>query len=62
MEQGAAEIVTPVLLSGGSGTRLWPMSRALHPKQLQALGGERTMLQDTALRFAGAEFAAPMML
>ena len=62
MKQGAAEIVTPVLLSGGSGTRLWPISRALHPKQLQALGGERTMLQETALRLAGAEFAAPMVV
>lgn len=62
MKQGAAEVVTPVLLSGGSGTRLWPMSRALHPKQLQALGGDRTMLQETALRLAGAEFAAPMIV
>jgi len=61
-EPGTAERITPVLLSGGSGTRLWPVSRALHPKQLQALGGERTMLQETALRLTGAEFAAPMIV
>jgi mannose-1-phosphate guanylyltransferase/mannose-1-phosphate guanylyltransferase/mannose-6-phosphate isomerase len=55
-------MITPVLLSGGSGTRLWPMSRALHPKQLQALGGEHTMLQETALRLSGPDFAAPMVV
>ncbi len=62
MMSGAAGLITPVLLSGGSGTRLWPVSRALHPKQLQALTGERTMLQETALRLAGPEFAAPMVV
>jgi mannose-1-phosphate guanylyltransferase/mannose-6-phosphate isomerase len=56
------DIITPVLLSGGSGTRLWPVSRALHPKQLQALGGEHTMLQETALRLSGPDFAAPMVV
>lgn len=45
----------PVILSGGSGTRLWPLSRALHPKQLQPLAGERTMLQDTVLRLSGLQ-------
>ncbi|HZH28355.1 MAG TPA: sugar phosphate nucleotidyltransferase, partial [Azospirillaceae bacterium] len=34
----------PVILSGGSGSRLWPMSRELQPKQLLALAGERTLL------------------
>ena len=62
MAETGAESITPVLLSGGSGTRLWPVSRALHPKQLQALVGERTMLQETALRLAGPEFAAPMVV
>lgn len=42
--------IHPVLLSGGSGTRLWPVSRQSHPKQLLALTGPRTMLQETALR------------
>ena len=43
-------MIYPVILSGGSGTRLWPLSRASLPKQLLALHGERTMIQETALR------------
>ena len=46
-------MITPVILSGGSGTRLWPLSREMQPKQLLALTGDRTMLQDTALRLEG---------
>ncbi|AYH45336.1 mannose-1-phosphate guanylyltransferase/mannose-6-phosphate isomerase [Azoarcus sp. DN11] len=46
-------MVTPVILSGGSGTRLWPLSREKQPKQLLALSGPRTMLQETALRLGG---------
>ncbi|NMG29138.1 mannose-1-phosphate guanylyltransferase/mannose-6-phosphate isomerase [Aromatoleum evansii] len=46
-------MITPVILSGGSGTRLWPLSREMQPKQLLALNGERTMLQETALRLEG---------
>jgi mannose-1-phosphate guanylyltransferase/mannose-6-phosphate isomerase len=42
--------VQPVILCGGSGTRLWPLSREQYPKQLLALDGERTLLQATALR------------
>ena len=42
--------VLPVILSGGSGTRLWPASRSMYPKQLLAIAGEKTMLQATALR------------
>lgn len=42
-----------VILSGGSGTRLWPMSREQYPKQLLPLNGEQTMLQQTALRLRG---------
>ena len=42
--------IVPVILSGGSGSRLWPMSRKLLPKQFLPLVTERTMLQDTALR------------
>jgi mannose-1-phosphate guanylyltransferase/mannose-6-phosphate isomerase len=40
----------PVILSGGSGTRLWPLSREAYPKQFLSLAGEHTMLQATALR------------
>lgn len=45
--------LVPVILSGGSGTRLWPLSRELLPKQLLALTGERTMIQETAARLVG---------
>jgi hypothetical protein len=40
----------PVIMAGGSGTRLWPLSRQLYPKQFLALTGERTMLQETVAR------------
>jgi mannose-1-phosphate guanylyltransferase/mannose-6-phosphate isomerase len=46
-------MLTPIILSGGAGTRLWPLSRELHPKQLLALTSSRTMLQETAARLAG---------
>lgn len=42
--------IQPVILSGGSGSRLWPLSRAMYPKQLLPLVTENTMLQETALR------------
>ena len=50
----------PVILSGGSGTRLWPLSREQHPKQLLALNGELTMLQATARRLEGFSGAASL--
>jgi mannose-1-phosphate guanylyltransferase / mannose-6-phosphate isomerase len=46
-------MIQPVILCGGSGTRLWPLSREHHPKPLHALNGEKTLLQDTALRCRG---------
>ena len=52
----------PVLLSGGSGTRLWPLSREAYPKQFLALAGEHTMLQDTWLRIAPLATAAPIVV
>jgi len=54
-------MLVPVILSGGAGTRLWPLSRELYPKQLLPLVGEHTMLQDTVLRLAGLE-AAPAVV
>ncbi len=55
-------MLTPVILSGGAGTRLWPLSRELYPKQLLALTGERTMIQQTALRLDGLPIAAPVVV
>ncbi|MBE0596401.1 MAG: mannose-1-phosphate guanylyltransferase/mannose-6-phosphate isomerase, partial [Desulfuromonadales bacterium] len=46
-------MIIPVILSGGAGTRLWPLSRELYPKQLLPLINERTMLQDTIVRLRG---------
>jgi mannose-1-phosphate guanylyltransferase/mannose-6-phosphate isomerase len=54
--------VVPVLMSGGAGTRLWPLSRRDAPKQFHRLGAEHTLIQDTALRFAGEGFAPPVVL
>jgi mannose-1-phosphate guanylyltransferase/mannose-6-phosphate isomerase len=51
--------VFPVILSGGAGTRLWPLSREMYPKQLLALTSQYSMLQDTALRLAGIALARP---
>jgi mannose-1-phosphate guanylyltransferase/mannose-6-phosphate isomerase len=55
-------MLTPVILSGGAGTRLWPLSRELYPKQLLALTGDRTMLQQTALRLEGLSAAPPVIV
>jgi len=52
----------PVILSGGAGARLWPLSRRAFPKQFLALASERSMVQETALRVAGAEFGAPTVV
>ena len=55
--------VTPVILSGGAGTRLWPLSVAERPKQFIALAGEASLLQRTALRFSDrARFEAPIVV
>jgi len=53
---------TPVILSGGAGTRLWPLSRELYPKQLLALTGAHTLLQQTVLRLEGLGAAAPVIV
>ncbi len=58
----SAGLVVPVILSGGSGTRLWPVSRESFPKQLWPLISQRTMLQETARRAVGPGFAPPVVV
>lgn len=55
--------IHPVIMSGGSGTRLWPISRALYPKQFLKLASQHTMLQDAVLRVRDdAQFAPPIII
>jgi mannose-1-phosphate guanylyltransferase/mannose-6-phosphate isomerase len=56
------KLIHPVLLCGGSGTRLWPLSRKSHPKQFVKLLGEESLFQSSARRLSGASFAAPSVV
>lgn len=58
----ADDRIIPVILSGGAGTRLWPLSRPDNPKQLHRLGGDVTLLQAAALRASDPELFAPPMV
>ena len=55
-------MIVPVILSGGSGSRLWPLSRETHPKQFLPLADQDTLLQNTALRVAGLIDVAPLLV
>ena len=55
-------MITPVLLCGGSGTRLWPLSRKSYPKQFSKLLGEQSLFQDSAQRLSGYDYAAPIVV
>jgi len=55
-------MITPVLLCGGAGTRLWPLSRKSYPKQFASLVGDTTLFQASAQRLTGKDFTAPMVL
>lgn len=52
--------ITPVILCGGAGTRLWPLSRKSYPKQFATLIGDDSLFQQTARRLSGPDFAAPV--
>lgn len=54
--------ITPVILSGGSGSRLWPSSRSMYPKQFLKLVSENTMLQETVLRLEGLKDMKPPVI
>jgi len=55
-------MIFPVLLCGGSGTRLWPLSRKSYPKQFTDVVGDESLFQASARRFAGEGFAAPLVV
>jgi mannose-1-phosphate guanylyltransferase len=55
-------MILPVIMAGGSGSRLWPLSRQQFPKQFLTLNGNSSMLQATALRLSGLEHQAPMVI
>jgi mannose-1-phosphate guanylyltransferase/mannose-6-phosphate isomerase len=57
-----SNIIYPIILCGGSGTRLWPLSRQLYPKQFLSLGGARSLLGETIERVSGDDFAAPLFI
>jgi mannose-1-phosphate guanylyltransferase / mannose-6-phosphate isomerase len=60
--EAKSAIVRPVILCGGAGTRLWPVSRRTFPKQLLPLTGEQTLLQQTATRLSGSMFAPAIVV
>ncbi len=55
-------MLLPVIMAGGTGSRLWPMSRELYPKQFLRLYGQNSMLQETISRLSGLEMHEPMVI
>jgi mannose-1-phosphate guanylyltransferase len=55
-------VITPVIISGGSGSRLWPLSRKHYPKQFLSLNNDRTMLQETLSRLDGLDYQPPIIV
>jgi mannose-1-phosphate guanylyltransferase len=55
-------MITPVIMAGGSGSRLWPLSRSLYPKQFLALTSDLTMLQETVQRLSNLDVNAPLVI
>ena len=59
---GKPAVVYPVLLAGGSGTRLWPLSRKTYPKQFSKLTGSESLFQSSIRRLSGDGFASPIVV
>tara|TARA_R110002033_G_scaffold96537_2_gene145428 strand:- start:4628 stop:6040 length:1413 start_codon:yes stop_codon:yes gene_type:complete len=55
-------MILPVIMAGGNGSRLWPLSRELYPKQFLTVSGELSMLQQTVARLTGMEHHAPLLI
>ncbi|HCA3527311.1 TPA: mannose-1-phosphate guanylyltransferase/mannose-6-phosphate isomerase [Klebsiella quasipneumoniae] len=55
-------MITPVIMAGGTGSRLWPMSRELYPKQFLKLCGSNSMLQETIVRLEGLDVSHPVLI
>ncbi|MGR5134754.1 mannose-1-phosphate guanylyltransferase/mannose-6-phosphate isomerase [Vibrio alfacsensis] len=55
-------MLIPVIMAGGSGSRLWPLSRSLYPKQFISLASDKSMLQETIARLSGLEHQAPLLI
>ncbi len=55
-------MILPIIMAGGTGSRLWPLSRELYPKQFLTVSGELSMLQQTVARLSGIEHQAPLLI
>lgn len=55
-------MLLPVVMAGGSGSRLWPLSRSLYPKQFISLTSEKSMLQETIVRLSGLDHQSPLLI
>ncbi|MFT6904701.1 MAG: mannose-1-phosphate guanylyltransferase/mannose-6-phosphate isomerase [Oleiphilaceae bacterium] len=55
-------MIIPLIMAGGTGSRLWPLSRELYPKQFLTVTGEQSMLQQTVARLSGIEHSAPVLI
>ncbi len=55
-------MLLPVIMAGGTGSRLWPMSRELYPKQFLRLYGKQSMLQETVLRLDDVDALEPVVI
>ena len=55
-------MILPVIMAGGTGSRLWPLSRELYPKQFLTVSGDLSMLQQTVARLSGIPHQAPLLI